>query len=104
MSNQIYTIDEIRDKVRPIAVKHGVDKIYLFGSYARGDATASSDIDLCVDAPRIRGLFALGGLYADLEESLDKGLDLITVKSLDYSEDKAFLNNVQKERVLIYAQ
>ena len=88
MSNQIYTIDEIRDKVRPIAVKHGVDKIYLFGSYARGDATASSDIDLC----------------AELEESLDKGLDLITVKSLDYSEDKAFLNNVQKERVLIYAQ
>ena len=76
----------------------------MFGSYARGNATPSSDIDLCVDAPRIRGLFALGGLYADLEVLLEKGLDLITINSLSYSDDKVFLDNLQKERVLIYAQ
>ena len=104
MSDRIYTIDEIRDRISPVAAKHGVDKIYLFGSYARGNATPSSDIDLCVDAPRIRGLFALGGLYADLEASLEKGLDLITTNSLNYSNDKVFLDNLQKERVLIYAQ
>ena len=104
MSDRIYTIDEIRDRISPVAAKYGVDKIYLFGSYARGNATPSSDIDLCVDAPGIRGLFALGGLYADLEASLEKGLDLITANSLNYSDDKVFLDNIQKERVLIYAQ
>ena len=68
MQTQVYSIDEIREIVAPIAKQHGVDKVFLFGSYARGDATPASDVDLCVDAPKLRGLFALGGLYADLED------------------------------------
>ena len=72
MQTQVYSIDEIREIVAPIAKQHGVDKVFLFGSYARGDATPASDVDLCVDAPKLRGLFALGGLYADLEDALKK--------------------------------
>ena len=60
MQTQVYSIDEIREIVAPIAKQHGVDKVFLFGSYARGDATPASDVDLCVDAPKLRGLFALG--------------------------------------------
>ena len=59
MPTQVYSIDEIREIVAPIAKQHGVDKVFLFGSYARGDATPASDVDLCVDAPKLRGLFAL---------------------------------------------
>lgn len=80
---KVYTIEEIRSIVAPIAAAHDVDRIYLFGSYARGDATASSDIDLRVDKGRLKGLFALGPLYADLEDSLGKQLDLLTTDSLD---------------------
>ena len=75
MPTQVYSIDEIREIVAPIAKQHGVDKVFLFGSYARGDATPASDVDLCVDAPKLRGLFALGGLYADLEDALKKSID-----------------------------
>ncbi|MFR7744651.1 MAG: nucleotidyltransferase family protein [Acutalibacteraceae bacterium] len=50
MQTQVYSIDEIREIVAPIAKQHGVDKVFLFGSYARGDATPASDVDLCVDA------------------------------------------------------
>ena len=57
MQKQVYSIDEIRKIVAPIAKQHGVDKVFLFGSYARGDATPASDVDLCVDAPKLRGLF-----------------------------------------------
>ena len=39
MQTQVYSIDEIREIVAPIAKQHGVDKVFLFGSYARGDAT-----------------------------------------------------------------
>ena len=49
-----------------------------------------------------RFFFALGGLYADLEEALGKELDMITVKSLKYNDDDSFKNNLEKERVLIY--
>ena len=93
---------EIREIVAPIAKQHGVDKVFLFGSYARGDATPASDVDLCVDAPKLRGLFALGGLYADLEDALKKSIDVVTTGSLKYNKDKAFLENLRKDRVLLY--
>ena len=96
--DRVYTIDEIRSIVAPIAAAHDVGRIYLFGSYARGEATASSDIDLRVDKGRLKGLFALGALYADLEDSLGKPLDLLTTGSLD----QEFLQRIAKEEVLIY--
>lgn len=102
MSDHVYSIDEIRDIIAPIAKLHCVDKVFLFGSYARGDATASSDVDLCVDAPALRGLFALGGLYADLEDALSKRIDVVTTGSLKYNKDEAFLENLRKDRVLLY--
>ena len=102
MSNAIYSIDEIRRIVAPVAQKHGVDRVYLFGSYARGSATETSDVDLCIDANGLRGLFALSGLRIDLEEALSKELDLITVNSLKYNKDPEFLDHLRKEQVLIY--
>ena len=96
--DRIYTIEEIKSIVAPIAAAHDVGRIYLFGSYARGEATASSDIDLRVDKGNLKGLFALGALYADLEDSLEKQLDLLTTGSLD----QKFLQKIAKEEILIY--
>ena len=45
----VYTIDQIKAIVTPIAEKYHLPAIYLFGSYARGTATDGSDIDLLVD-------------------------------------------------------
>ena len=95
---QIYTIDSLRSIIAPIAAQHGVDRIYLFGSYARGEANQNSDVDLRVDKGNLRGLFALGALYCDLEDSLGKKLDLLTTGSLDQS----FLKEIEKEEVLLY--
>lgn len=102
MDEMTYSLEEIKAIVAPIAEQHGVDRVYLFGSYARGEATAQSDIDLCIDAAAIRGMFAMGALYADLEEALNKRLDIVTARSLKYNTDAAFLDNMRKDRVLIY--
>ena len=99
MMNSVYTFDEIKHIVTPIAKAHDVGHIYLFGSYARGEATSDSDIDLRVDKGKTRGLLALGALYADLDDGLGKKLDLLTTGSLD----QRFLQNIAKEEVLIYA-
>lgn len=48
MSEAIYTLDKIKDIVKPIANKYNVQAIYLFGSYARGDADENSDLDFLV--------------------------------------------------------
>jgi uncharacterized protein len=94
-----YTIDEIKNIVTPIAKNYDVERIYLFGSYARGEATPNSDIDLRVDKGNLKGLFALGAMYEDLKDGLGKKIDLLTTGSLD----QTFLTSIANEEVLIYA-
>ena len=95
-----YTVDEIKEIVAALAAQYGADRIYLFGSYARGEATKSSDIDLRVDKGQLRGLVALSGLRIDISEALSKNVDLLTTRSL--SED--FRNEIKNDEVLIYEQ
>ena len=51
-----YELDEIRQKAIPIAKRYGVRRLGLFGSYARGKQTESSDLDFLISKGRIRGL------------------------------------------------
>lgn len=92
------TIDEIKELVAPVAARYDIEAIYLFGSYARGEAEANSDIDLRVEASRIKSLMTFGGLYSDLEEALAKKPDLLTTKNLD----GGLLEELEKDEVLIY--
>ncbi len=100
MAIKQYTIDEIKSIVEPIARKYGVARVYLFGSYARGDSTGKSDIDLRVDKGSLKGMFALCGLYTEIEEALQTKVDVLTTGSLD----EEFLRSIQKEEVLLYAE
>lgn len=108
MTEKVYTINEIRDIVTPIAKRHRVTRIYLFGSYARGEAEHTSDIDLRIDAKNIRTLFELGGLYADLEDALHKSLDLVTTESLrENMHDpmtRKLIRNMRKDEILLYEE
>ena len=103
----IYTLEEIGHRVRPIAEKYRLRAVYVFGSYARGEATESSDIDLLVDDTDsgLRGL-AYGGLYYDLEEALGKEISFVTVDSLEgpcrHKSDRYFRENVHRERREVY--
>lgn len=96
----IYTIDQIRRIAAPIAAAYGVKSMRLFGSYARGEATEHSDVDLLIDRGSLRSGFALGGLYADLRDSLRKELDLVTTQGADAD----FLLRIQPDEVMIYEQ
>ena len=94
------TIKEIKEKIAPICREYGVRRAYLFGSYARGEATEHSDVDLLIDRGSLRSGFALGGLYADLRDGLRKELDLVTTQGADAE----FLARIQADEVLIYEQ
>ena len=100
MSVKKVTIEEIKAVVEPIARKYGVERVCLFGSYARGDVTENSDVDLRVDKGSLKGMFALCGLYTEIEEALQIKVDVLTTGSL---EDD-FLRKIQKEEVLLYAE
>ena len=98
MNDKIYTIEEIQKIVSPIAATHGVERVFLFGSYARGEASADSDLDFRIDSGKATDYFTLGQMYCDLEDSFQKRLDLLTTGSLD----QKFLDRIRKEEILIY--
>ena len=108
LCDKVYTIDEIRAIATPIAKSHGVAALYLFGSYARGTAREDSDLDLLVDTTgaRIAGFFELAALHLDLEEALQKRVDLITLRSIQQKarmpSQESFQKAVLEEMVKLY--
>ena len=104
----VYTLDEIARRIRPVAEKYHLRAVYIFGSYARGEAQENSDVDLLIDDTDsgLRG-FAYGGLYGDLRDALEKDIDMVPVSGLDLpaqrKRDADFREAVQKERREIYA-
>jgi hypothetical protein len=71
-----------REEILQLAAKHGAHKVRIFGSVARGEADASSDIDFLVEMEPDRSLFDLGGLLMDLQELLGCKVDVVTEKGL----------------------
>ena len=72
-----------RDEILTLARRHGVTQIRLFGSMARGDARADSDIDFLVEVGPDTTPWFPGGLVADLEELLDRRVQVVTERGLD---------------------
>jgi predicted nucleotidyltransferase len=105
----VYTLDDLKQKITPIAHKYDIPAVYIFGSYARGEATDDSDVDVLIQrkGSKIIGIM-IGALYEDLSESLGKPLDLVTTETLEQECTKErtpwFVDNLLKERRLIYAK
>ena len=96
--NKVYTIDEIIKTITPIAKRHGVAAIWLFGSYARGEVTAESDVDLLIDGGAVTSLWKLAAFRLDLEDALQKSVDIVT----HGSDDGEFLNRIRADEVRLY--
>lgn len=77
----VLKLGEIKKILKSVLGNHGITKIYLFGSYARGDATPSSDIDILCDKGNIKTLIEQGELEDELENRLGKMVDLVFTTS-----------------------
>jgi hypothetical protein len=80
-------IDEIKKRKKEIlalAAKYGASDIRVFGSVARGEAGADSDVDFLVSLEQGRSLFDLGGLLMDLQSLLHRKVDVVTEKGLHW--------------------
>lgn len=81
MTDQIYSISEIRNILLPIFNRYEINKAILFGSYSKNSATETSDIDLLVDSG-LRGLKFVG-LSEDVRSALDKEIDIFDVTHIE---------------------
>ena len=97
----VYTIEEIKNLVAPIIRKYNIPAMFLFGSYARGKADESSDLDFLVDTSgtTLTTLIKLGALYCDLEELFGKHIDLLTVSSI--TQESMMPSDVEFKKAVI---
>jgi predicted nucleotidyltransferase len=75
-------LQQKRNDILRIAAQYGARNLRVFGSVARGDDRAHSDVDLLVDMDPDRSLLDVVGLGQDLEELLDRKVDVLTGASL----------------------
>lgn len=101
MEKTVLTIDEIRSALAEICKDSSVNRIWLFGSYARNEADTESDIDLIVDLDR--------ALDIEIFDSINGvKLDTLSLKSFDRKRqsdlrfNKRFVDRVDRERILVY--
>lgn len=96
----ILSIDDIQSTVSDICEKHDIGYCILFGSYAKGTCTASSDVDLLVNTA-IKGL-SFFGLVDEFRERLHKKVDIIRIE--DAMQNRDLLNDILKEGIRVYAK
>lgn len=77
-------INSIREKSLPELKKAGVLRSALFGSFARGEADAGSDVDILVEFPEDKNMFDLIELEQNLAAALGKKVDVVTYRSLHH--------------------
>lgn len=98
MSNAIYTISQLKEKLVPVFVDNRVRRAVLFGSYGKGSATEESDIDLLVDSD-LKGLRFVGLIEA-IRAAVDKDVDIFDITHVEKGS-KIDLE-IQKTGVLMY--
>ncbi len=87
INNDILTIKQIKQRIKPVLVKYGIKEVYLFGSYARGEASKNSDVDIYCEKGNVQGFFgkmSVVNFEEDLKAALQKDVDVVfTTSSMD---------------------
>jgi len=96
MNENIFTIEDIVGLVTPIVKKYEVKEVYLFGSYARGEANGESDLDFLVYGGENFKLTMIFAFAEELRETLKKNVDVFEINEIDENTD--FYNIVMRER------
>lgn len=76
------TLQTKREDILKTATKYGAFNVRIFGSVARREADAESDVDFLVDMEPGRSLFDMGGLLMELQEILGCDVDIVTENGL----------------------
>lgn len=82
---ELLSINEIKEKIAPIAKKYDVPSVYLFGSFAEGKADENSDIDLLIEnsGSTIHSFYDELDFKFECEDQLGREVDVIDQKSIN---------------------
>ena len=93
----MYSTNELLSKVLPLLANYPVRMAAIFGSYARNEQNADSDLDILIDFSEPIGL-GYGSLHLDLQEAVPVAVGLLTVSGLNeqpYSFRESVLRDIE---------
>lgn len=100
MNEKIYTIEEIKIKLKELLKNMPVDRVVLFGSYAKNTPTKTSDIDILIDSKgKIKGL-KFYALMDMIKESFDKNVDI--VEQIEIDKGSRIEKEIERTGVVVY--
>ncbi len=78
------TKEEIKEKIIPVLEQFDIARASLFGSFARGDQSENSDVDIIIEfrSPENRSLLDLVAVEQEISELLQRKADVLTVESI----------------------
>lgn len=100
----VLPMDSLKLMMKSFGKRYKLNRVYLFGSYARGEATSESDLDLLVDG-KFKDMEQYLNAVRYLETMTGKNIDLVmesAAREDDSRSGRRFLEHVEKERVLIF--
>ncbi|MBM9612705.1 nucleotidyltransferase family protein [Desulfobulbus rhabdoformis] len=93
--SQLQAIQRNKQAILNIAHAHGLLNVRIFGSVARGEDTPNSDIDFLVDLETGCSLLDIGGALIQLEQLLERKVDIVTERGLHWYLREKILNEAQ---------
>ena len=90
--------EEIYENIKNLLLKEGAKRIAIFGSYARGEPTPDSDVDILVDFKERKSLLDLVRIERLISENLGMKIDLLTEKAIN----PYLIDRIKKEMEVIY--
>lgn len=99
MRDSVIDINQLKRELSSLVSRYNAEAAYLFGSYARGQATSDSDLDVLIvggDDFYAADIFAIA---EDLYKAFGKPVDVYELRELE--RDSAFYQSVMEDRVLV---
>ena len=97
----LHQIRQLAPKLLAIAQKHGIEKIYVFGSVARGGEAPINDVDFLVEMRVGASLFGVAGFCYESEKLLGMPVDVVPTSILPGVKDREFARNIQREAIAL---
>ena len=94
------TIDEIKSIITPLVSPYPISRVILFGSYARGEASPCSDIDLIIDSEGRLNAFDYFGVIGMIVKNMPAKVDVFEMDEV--KKPSSMLDAISKEGVIIY--
>jgi predicted nucleotidyltransferase len=98
---QLEEIKKKKQQLYQIAAKHGISRIYVFGSVARGESKDVSDIDFLIEMDENVSALGVGAFQYEVQQLLGTKIDVIPTFALQNVKDQAFVRSIRSDSIAI---